>query len=42
MSIWIHEDSKILVQGSTGSQGMFHATRMVEYGTDIIGGVTPG
>ena len=42
MSIWIHEDSKILVQGITGSQGMFHATRMVEYGTDIIGGVTPG
>ena len=42
MSIWIHEGSKILVQGITGSQGMFHATRMVEYGTDIIGGVTPG
>ena len=42
MSIWINESSKILVQGITGSQGMFHATRMVEYGTDIVGGVTPG
>ena len=42
MSIWISEDSKILVQGITGSQGTFHATRMVEYGTDIAGGVTPG
>ncbi|MEC8874888.1 MAG: succinate--CoA ligase subunit alpha, partial [Candidatus Thermoplasmatota archaeon] len=42
MSIWISEDSKILVQGITGSQGTFHATRMVEYGTDIVGGVTPG
>ncbi|PXF21070.1 MAG: succinate--CoA ligase subunit alpha [Candidatus Thalassarchaeum betae] len=42
MSIWIHEGSKILVQGITGSQGMFHATRMVAYGTDIVGGVTPG
>ena len=42
MSIWIHEGSKILVQGITGSQGTFHATRMVAYGTDIVGGVTPG
>ena len=42
MSIWIHEGSKILVQGITGSQGTFHATRMVEYGTDVVGGVTPG
>ena len=42
MSIWIDETTKVLVQGIAGSQGTFHATRMVEYGTDIVGGVTPG
>ena len=41
MSIWIEENAKVLVQGITGNQGTFHATKMVEYGTDIVGGVTP-
>jgi succinyl-CoA synthetase alpha subunit len=42
MAIWIEENAKVLVQGITGNQGMFHATKMVEFGTDIVGGVTPG
>ena len=42
MAIWIEEDAKVIVQGITGKQGMFHADKMVEYGTKIVGGCTPG
>ena len=42
MSVLVNKASKIIVQGFTGSEGTFHATRMIEYGTNIVGGVTPG
>ena len=42
MAVLVHKDSKVIVQGFTGSEGSFHAEQMLAYGTNVVGGVTPG
>ncbi|WP_375416523.1 succinate--CoA ligase subunit alpha [uncultured Hymenobacter sp.] len=42
MSVLVHKDSKVIVQGFTGAEGSFHAGQMLDYGTNVVGGVTPG